>query len=277
MSGAYRKVFTRIWGDEKFKELSDDGKILWFYFITSPHGHLSGLFVVDKLYILADLQWTSRRLNRAFGAIASLEMIAYDEKSRLLLIRNALKYDPITNENTAKHVVKHLSSLPNSPLIPEFCRTALSHTDDEKALRFLRENLKGFTYPLLKGSGEPLGKPIPYSGTGTGTGTEAVTPPAGTPPELPPDDAAPAGASKAPQAASSKGNSKASEEEILREFASVFETIPSDKHGTIISLLLDVRDGHLQVNSARNVLITERFIPQEKIDLIFPKERQANA
>jgi hypothetical protein len=267
----YRKIFIRIWADEKFQTLSNDAKILWFYIISCPHGHLSGLFVVDKLYIMGDLRWNSRRLNRAFAEISASGMIIYDEKARLILIKNVLKYDPITNENQAKHVIKHLASLPNSLLISEFCKIALSYTKDEKTLRFLQENTKGFTKPLPRGSGELLGKPLPNSEAVAVTETKAVDLAVSSRAEIHPDDTAADGASLgAPRAASieeEKGNS--ADKKLPNVVTAIIAQFPESERGPVETLWRDVKSGIKRPSFAREVLL-ERGISAFYVTALFP-------
>ena len=112
----YQKIHSQIWHDEKFKFLSEDGQKLFFYVMTCPHGNAVGLFVLPKLYALADLSWSEKRFDKAFTELLSKHLIYYDETVSLLLIKNHLKHNPIENLNQTKSATKAVSELPKSVL-----------------------------------------------------------------------------------------------------------------------------------------------------------------
>jgi len=114
----YQKVESRIWHDEKFKVLSDDAKILFLYFLTSPHSNLIGVYVLPKPYIMADLKWDQKRLNKPFTQLLEKGLFYYDESVELILITNHIEHNPIENPNQAKSAEKILNSLPRTLATP---------------------------------------------------------------------------------------------------------------------------------------------------------------
>jgi len=168
----YQKIHSQIWHDEKFIELSNDGRILFFYILTSPHNNSLGLYILPVQYALADLGWDRKRLDKPFKELIAKGFILYDDKVRLICIKNHLKHNMIENENQAKSAVKILASLPKSSLYLDI-------------LELLR---KPFHKPLLELLREQYAKPeekekeVSGTETGTGTGTEVK---GGKPPKLP--------------------------------------------------------------------------------------------
>jgi len=183
MEGIYRKIYTRIWHDEVFKELSTDARLLFLYFLVCPHGHLAGIFVLPFGYAVEDLDWEYDRIRKAWQEVESKELILYDPGSKVILIPNFLKYNPFENRNTVTSAIRHVSSLPNSRLIGSWCEMA-------------KMNLRGKMSELVPGMigefevifserfGELFAEPSGETGTGTGTGTEAGTE-AGEKPNVP--------------------------------------------------------------------------------------------
>ncbi len=170
--GGYKAIYVRVWNDEKFLSLSDDGKLLWFYILTCPHRHMSGIFLLDQSYVLADLRWKPRRLRAAWSELVAGGLILYDENSRVLFIPNTLKYDPLQNENQAKHVVRHLAALPKTPLMAGFCDAAIRFTTDRRSVDYLSTNLA----PFMKGLDKPFDKPF-YKGSETVSEQEPIPEP----------------------------------------------------------------------------------------------------
>ena len=153
----YQKIHTQIWHDEKFLILSEDGRTLFFYILTCPHGNAVGVFVLPKQYAYSDLRWDHKRFAEPFAELLREGLILYDESTRLVCIVNHLKHNPLENENQSKAAAKIISSLPKSSLYS-----------------IIIEQLnKPFHKPLLEQLHERYGEP--GTGTGTGTGTELTT------------------------------------------------------------------------------------------------------
>lgn len=179
MEGVYRKVYIRIWRDDDFRGLSEEGKLLFFYLLTCPHGHLSGIFVMPVGYAMEDLGWDAAEIRAPWNEIERNEMILYDHRAKVLLLPNFLKYNPFENRNTVINAVRNVEQLPETHLKGAWCEAARRHLKG-KQLEFvppLIDTLKG-TLP------EPLPEP---SGE---TGTEAEAGAGGTPSASTPDNGA---------------------------------------------------------------------------------------
>ncbi len=112
----YQKIHAQIWHDEKFISLTDDAKYLFLYILTSPHNNSLGVYVLPPQYAAADLGWTEKRLREPFQELLAKGLILYDERVKLVCIKNHLKHNVIENENQAKAAAKIFTSLPKSPL-----------------------------------------------------------------------------------------------------------------------------------------------------------------
>jgi len=144
----YQRIFTSIWQDEKFLQLSDDGRFLFIYILTAPHSNSLGLYVLPKAYILGDLGWDRERLDKPFAELLDEELVDYDESPRLILVKNHLRHNPIENENQAKANAKIVSMMPKSHLYAY----VISKLDQFN---------KPFYEPLLKLLKERLPKRLP--------------------------------------------------------------------------------------------------------------------
>src|SRR5690348_7720814 len=102
----YRKVICRMYGDEKFQELSrpqPNGQTLWTYLITGPHTtSVPGLFTAGEAHLAEALGWTLRGLRSAWSEIAWQGMARADWKARVVWLPNAIRYNAPENPNVVR-------------------------------------------------------------------------------------------------------------------------------------------------------------------------------
>lgn len=171
MEGVYRKVYIRVWYDEDFRALSPDGKLLFFYMVVNPHGNLAGIFVLPMGYAQEDMNWDIDRLMTAWRQIEDRGMIIYEPKTKILLVRNFLKYNPFENQNTVISAVKHVSALPESSLKERWCAIAQEDLRG-KQQQFVPPFIQEFEETLKKRSSKRSEEPSGEAGAGAGTGEE---------------------------------------------------------------------------------------------------------
>ena len=138
----YQKVYSQIWNDEKFTDLTHSQKLLFLYLLTSPHNNLIGLYVVKLGYIAADIDVNPKSLQKDLEKLSEKGLIKYDSQVGLIYIPNFLKHNPITNPNQILAAKKILKILPKSPLISIFLEGLPE--------RLKKELIKGLPEGLLK-------------------------------------------------------------------------------------------------------------------------------
>jgi len=117
----YRKIDTRIWTDEKFRQLSHDGKYFFVYLLTSPHSTAWGAYVLDDLYVQADLGFSPQKIKQLWKELANCSLTLRDEKTRLVCFPNWFKYNIPSNEKTSIACIRGILSLPKSPVLLRYC------------------------------------------------------------------------------------------------------------------------------------------------------------
>lgn len=97
--GPWRSIYSRIWHDENFLALSQDAKYLWFFLLTGPHTTwLPGLIKAGILSLAEEIGWSADRMLDTVVEIENSKMIRADWDNRVVMIPNALKYNPpVTN------------------------------------------------------------------------------------------------------------------------------------------------------------------------------------
>lgn len=134
----YQKIYTQIWNDEKFVELSPAAQRFFLYLLTAPNSNLIGMYILKDGYACDDLRCSQKDFQKLLAEVLQQKLISYDEKHKVILIKNYLKHNPITNPNQLKAAIKILSSLPKTYLLQE--------------LKGIIEGLQeGLTKGLLKG------------------------------------------------------------------------------------------------------------------------------
>jgi len=125
----YHRVSSRFWTDEKTMRWDDDTRLLALYLLTCPHRTTEGLFRLPKPYIAADLGWSMERLEKPFAKLLADGFIKYDETVSVMLLPNALKYNPPENTNQAIRAARAVAELPETPLLREFQRLAEQYSE----------------------------------------------------------------------------------------------------------------------------------------------------
>lgn len=161
----YRKVDSRIWNDEKFVALSDDGQLLFLFLLTHPHQTALGAMRGSLPGLASEKGWLTERLSEAFAEALSKGMVRRDEKASCIWLPNFLKYNRPENPN----VVKAWGS--SADLIPECSLKIL-------CIQSAKDFLKAFKEPFREAFAEVFGECLPKeyakSGAGSGAGTGAV-------------------------------------------------------------------------------------------------------
>ena len=190
----YVKIATRIWRDEKFSLLSEKGKILYLYLLTTHHSNMAGYYLLPDLYVMEDLKWRRATLNKGFEELFKSGMVCRCTESCVVLVPRYFKYNRIENSNQARGVNQRVLELPANSLVEGFkaaCKNycaryyetlikGLPQGLPEGFIKGLPKGLpKGFTKGFAKGLPEGFAKPF---GEELGKGfakpeTEAVTEP----------------------------------------------------------------------------------------------------
>lgn len=89
----YRNVHVSMWGDAKFRALSDDGKILWLYLLTGPETTSApGCIAVGRASLAEGLDWEMERFDAAFAELDEKGMAKADWRARFVWLPNSTKY-----------------------------------------------------------------------------------------------------------------------------------------------------------------------------------------
>lgn len=137
--GKYRKIYTRIWNDQKFNSLSDDGKLVFFQLLSHPHLTPIGAMRASMAGMASDLKWDEARYIKAFAEIISKNMVHHDAEAVFLWLPNFLKYNQPESPNVVKSWEQYLDYLPECELKDELI---------EQVNQFVANNSEAFQKAL---------------------------------------------------------------------------------------------------------------------------------
>ncbi|WP_437798477.1 hypothetical protein [Sorangium sp. So ce693] len=165
--GRYRIVWVSMWGDQKFRLLSDQGKLLWQYLLTGPVvTTLPGLVAAGRAQIAEALRWTVEKFDAAFAELEELGMATADWNACVVFLPKAVRHNAPANPNTVLSYRGHWDELPEcslkfdglEPIIahlmtrPESFRDAFVRAFDGVPIPLPQRFTEPFTEPLRNGS-----------------------------------------------------------------------------------------------------------------------------
>lgn len=154
----YRRVEVRMWGDEKFRNLTPIppcGQGLWVFLLTGPHtGPIPGIFRSGRAAMAEELNWDLEAFDVAYREASDQGMVKADWKAKVVWIPNALS----CNKPESPNVITSWGS--EWDLIPE-CDLKREAWESLRALvaTYGEAFLAAFDKALPKPSGKPNGKP----------------------------------------------------------------------------------------------------------------------
>jgi hypothetical protein len=109
----YGKVHTSFWSSATTRALTDDGRTLAMYLLTSPHSTIAGAFRLPDGYACEDLQWTSERVVKGFVELLANGFANRCETTKWVWICKHLEWNPPENPNQRKSAAKIATSIPD--------------------------------------------------------------------------------------------------------------------------------------------------------------------
>lgn len=157
----YGKIHSSFWTSSTIRSLSDDGRTLAAYLLTSPHSNMLGCFRIPQAYVAEDLGWGSERVSKGFAELFREGFATLDEASKWVVIHRFLKWNPLENPNVGKAAEKLFDQIPaSSP-----AKALMAGFLKEFGKHFPTEKLNGFetvSKPYRNPEPEPEPEPEPF-------------------------------------------------------------------------------------------------------------------
>jgi len=110
----YGKVHTSFWTSDTIRHLSEDGRWLAMYLLTSPHNTIAGVFRLPDGYVCEDMQWTPERVAKGFEELLTKGFASRCETSKWVWVCKHLEWNPPENPNQRKSARKIALSIPDA-------------------------------------------------------------------------------------------------------------------------------------------------------------------
>lgn len=136
----YGKVQTSFWTSSTTRAMSEDGRALALYLLTSPHSNQIGCFRLPDGYAADDMQWPAERVSEGFAELSRNGFATRDKGSSWVFIRLFLKWNSIENPNQGASAAKLFRMVPDG--IPQ--KRELARALREFAPKFPADALNGF-------------------------------------------------------------------------------------------------------------------------------------
>ena len=161
----YRCIEVRIHADEKFINLSGpqpNAKSLFLFILVHPNSTtIPGVFRTTIGDLCDSFGWKPKKFRPVFDELIDSGMIKFDQKTGLLWVKNALKYNPPANPNVVISWDLLWEEVPECALKAEIYHSFMSvfKTYHPSFMEAFLETIP--TLDLGKPSGKPSGKPCP--------------------------------------------------------------------------------------------------------------------
>lgn len=109
----YGKVNTAFWESQTIRSMSEDGRFLSLYLLTSPHSTIAGAFRLPDGYICEDLQWTAERVSKGFGELLEKGFANRCKSTKWVWICKHFEFNPPENPNQRKSAAKIATLIPD--------------------------------------------------------------------------------------------------------------------------------------------------------------------
>ena len=148
----YRKIDPRIWNDEKFRALSDSGKLAFLFVLTHPHMTSLGAMRGTVIGLAEELKASRKPSGKPSGSLPG----SISEGFREAIGKGLLEVDEDACYIGAKNFLRYNG--PESPNVVRSWETAIELIPECKLKVQLMQRVRAYTESLSEGFGKALPK-----------------------------------------------------------------------------------------------------------------------
>ena len=109
----YTRLYRRIWSDEAFLKLSDQGKLLWFAISTHPHQTALGAMRASAPGLGTDLGWAVKHTGNVLRELEAAGFVDISHIPPIIVLVHFIHDNPPDNRNVIKGWRVPWSELPD--------------------------------------------------------------------------------------------------------------------------------------------------------------------
>lgn len=110
----YRYIQVKVWRDEWFSELPDDGKVFWFYLLTNPSSSVCGMFRLSDKFIAFDTGISVERIRELKEQFKQAGKIEFEND--IIWIKKWRELNHSESPLIEKCILKDLEAIPASEI-----------------------------------------------------------------------------------------------------------------------------------------------------------------
>ncbi|PFR29319.1 hypothetical protein COK19_06405 [Bacillus cereus] len=143
--GVYRSVQVNFWQDEFVLDLTPEEHYFYMYLLTCSKTRQCGIYPLPLRLVEMETGYNRETVEKLLQRFVTYGKILYDVETKELYVLNWLHYNPVTNTNIEKCVLRELKTVKNSEFVHMFLQRCLE---------------EGLNIPLLL---EHFGMPVEVS------------------------------------------------------------------------------------------------------------------
>lgn len=118
--GRYRKVYPRLWRNQKFRALKGSARELTFYLLSGPQTNRIGIFYFSIATAAEDMSMSTAIVRRALREVCAAFDWRFDEQASVFYIPSWWRWNAPENSNVLHGILKDLNEIAAGPLVYAF-------------------------------------------------------------------------------------------------------------------------------------------------------------
>lgn len=127
MKGPFRAIYTRVWDDERFRQLSEEAQLTWFHLFSNPYSTGIGLYRMPLAGLAADKGCQLERYAERCAEVERNGLVVIDREHNLVWFPRFWQWNKPDNPNTLKKLLKALGKIPDCTTKSQFIQTLSTH------------------------------------------------------------------------------------------------------------------------------------------------------
>lgn len=123
--GVYRSVQVNFWQDEFVLDLTPEERYFYIYLLTCSKTRQCGIYPLPLRLVEMETGYNRETVEKLLQRFIAYGKILYDAKTKELYVLNWLRYNPVTNTNIEKCVLRELKTVKNKEFVHMFLQRSL--------------------------------------------------------------------------------------------------------------------------------------------------------
>lgn len=107
----YRNVQVNFWQDEFILDLTPEERYFYIYLLTGTKTKQCGIYILPKRVAELETGYSMETVEKLLNRFVEYGKILYDTETKEVFIINWLHYNPISNTNVEKCVLRELKTI----------------------------------------------------------------------------------------------------------------------------------------------------------------------